>query len=125
MDRKEARMTSRPTAPPTYWRIQHMADPTSPDWQSQIGNDDDDLGTEAGTSCCSSFPALQRWARGGHANWIGELAIIEFEGELLSRRGTDGECIVRPTHELRRIPLTGGRGDQTVSIVIQRLALED
>jgi len=107
----------------TYWRIQHMSDPISADWRSQIGSDDDELGTEDGTSCCDSFRALQRWAVGGHADWIGDLAIVEFEGELIGH-GADQECIVRPSAELRRIPLTGGTAlHERVSQSIQRLVV--
>ena len=108
----------------TYWRIQHMADPTSADWQSQIGLDEDDLGVESGTACCESFEALQRYARGGHLDWIGALAIIEMTGELLQRRGPD-ECLIRPTGEVRRIPLAGGRGAHRVSVVLPRLTRAD
>ena len=108
----------------TYWRIQHAKDPLSYDHRSQIGTDDENeeygLGTEAGTSSFSSFGDLQKWARGGHANWIGDLALVEFRGDRVGK-GQDGEDIVRPTEEVRRIPLTGGVGDQKVSEQIQKI----
>lgn len=111
---------------PTYWRIQHMADPISSEWRSKIGHeDDDDLGTEEGTSACTSLAKLKEWARGGHANWIGDLAIVEFEGDLIGR-GTDGEVIVRPTREVRRFSITGGRTpSDVISTKIQKFKVSD
>lgn len=92
----------------TYWRIQDAKDPLAYDWESQIGLDDDDLGVEEGTSAMESLDDLKKWARGGHANFIGKRAVIEFEGEYVGR-GSDGESIVRPTRELNRYPIQGGR----------------
>jgi hypothetical protein len=110
---------------PTYWRIQHMADPISAEWRSQIGLDDENLGTEEGTSACTSLPKLKEWASGGHANWIGDLAIVEFEGDLVGR-GTDGEVIVRPTREIRRFAITGGRAaSDRISTKIQKFTVPD
>jgi len=106
----------------TYWRIQHAADPTSHDHRSQIGLDEDDLGHEAGTSCCESFTALQAWARGRHADWIdADMCIVELEGDLVGR-GADGECIVRPTRELQRIYFRSTR-EALTSAVVQTLTV--
>jgi hypothetical protein len=111
------------TTKQTYWRIQHYEDPISASWRSQIGHDDDNLGKEAGTSACSSFNDLKAWAKGGHADWIGLLAIVEFEGNFVGI-GMDGEPIVRPTRELQRIPIVGGRGDERISRVIQTMRVK-
>jgi hypothetical protein len=107
---------------PTYWRIQQADDPISNDWRSQIGHSEDDLGYENGTSCCKSFKSLQKWALGGHANWLGDVAIVEFEGNLVGF-GTDGEPVVRPTREINRWIFQGGKGDQAVSVLLQKMVL--
>ena len=108
----------------SYWRIQHAEDPISADWRSQIGHDDDDLGTEKGTSCCASFAELQKWAKGGHADWLNaDLVVVEFEGDLVGR-GTDGEPVVRPTRELRRIPFRSTR-ERLTSKVVPEMTIMD
>lgn len=105
-----------------FWRIQQADDPLSPEWRSQIGSEDEDLGYEDGTSCCDSFQSLQKWAQEGHADWLGRVAIIVFEGTLVGR-GMDGEPVVRPMRELRRWVFVGGKGDQAVSAQIQKMKL--
>jgi 8-oxo-dGTP pyrophosphatase MutT (NUDIX family) len=103
----------------TFWRVQHAADPISAGWRSQIGHDEDGLGHEAGTSACYSLDHLKRWARGGHANWIGDMAAVEFEGDHVGT-GADGEPVVRPTKELRRIPFKSTH-ERPTSLAIQDL----
>lgn len=97
-----------------YYRLQGANDPLSRDWRSQW---QDGQSEEIGTSCCQSEQELWAWATGaGHYEGGGGhlecqlLDLVEFEGELLGR-GSDGECVVRPTRELTRcrcwVPLYG------------------
>jgi hypothetical protein len=104
---------------PMFWRVQHHADPLSSSHRSQIGGDEDELGSEKGTSAMRSLDELKRYARGGHLNWLGDLAVVGFHGEELGR-GQDGEPIVRPEREALRIPFSS-TSERPTSEAIQSL----
>ena len=108
--------------PKTFWRVQHAGDHVSADHRSQIGSEDDELGYESGTSSTFTLKRLKKWARGGHANYIGDLVIVEFEGNLIGH-GTDGEPVVRPSREVRRIPFTS-TAKRPTSIAIQDIEVQ-